>query len=67
MCCSPSSRAHPPRIRSAGFTMTELMIVVTMVGILSAVATPYMSKDRKAAFEDFTWMFLNSKEFLFNH
>jgi hypothetical protein len=25
------------------------------------------SKDRKAALEDFTWVLLNSKEFLFNH
>jgi hypothetical protein len=25
------------------------------------------AKDRKSALEDFEWMFLNSKEFLFNH
>ena len=25
------------------------------------------SKDHKGALEDFAWMFLNSKEFLFNH
>jgi hypothetical protein len=26
-----------------------------------------ISKDRNAALQDFVWMFLNSKEFLFNH
>lgn len=32
-----------------------------------ALAMVTAAKDRKAALEDFTWMFLNSKEFLFNH
>ncbi len=32
-----------------------------------AVAMIAASKDRKSALEDFEWMFLNSKEFLFNH
>ena len=32
-----------------------------------AMAMLESSKDRKAAMEDFVWMFLNSKEFLFNH
>ncbi len=32
-----------------------------------AVALIASAKDRKAEFEDFEWMFLNSKEFLFNH
>jgi len=32
-----------------------------------AMAVVEASKDRKAALEDFTWMLLNSKEFLFNH
>jgi len=32
-----------------------------------ALAMLAASKDHKAAMEDFVWMFLNSKEFLFNH
>ncbi len=32
-----------------------------------ATAMVAAAKDRKAALEDFAWMFLNSKEFLFNH
>lgn len=32
-----------------------------------AVSLLDASKDRKATLEDFTWMLLNSKEFLFNH
>jgi len=32
-----------------------------------ALAMLTASTDRKAALEDFAWMFLNSKEFLFNH
>jgi hypothetical protein len=29
--------------------MTELMVVVVCIGVLSAVATPYMARDRKAS------------------
>jgi hypothetical protein len=32
-----------------------------------ATAMLAASKDHKGALEDFAWMFLNSKEFLFNH
>lgn len=35
--------------RDAAFTLTEVMIVVVILGVLGAVATPYMAKDRKAA------------------
>jgi prepilin-type N-terminal cleavage/methylation domain-containing protein len=33
----------------AAFTLTELMVVVVIVGVLSALATPYLARDRKAA------------------
>jgi prepilin-type N-terminal cleavage/methylation domain-containing protein len=36
------------RRREAGFSLTELMFVVLIVGILSAVATPYVGRDRVA-------------------
>ncbi len=35
------------RRREAGLTLTELMVTVVIVGIVSAVAIPSMSKDRK--------------------
>jgi prepilin-type N-terminal cleavage/methylation domain-containing protein len=35
--------------RDAAFTLTEVMVVVVILGVLGAVATPYMAKDRKAA------------------
>lgn len=35
-------RAPRPGRRSAGFTITEMLIVVAIMGILAAIAAPYM-------------------------
>mgnify|MGYP000058818912 CR=1 FL=1 len=35
-------RARRSRRRSAGFTVTEMMVVVAIMGLLAAIATPYM-------------------------
>src|SRR4051812_32926840 len=49
MCRPLSASAATARRRAAGFTITELMVVLVVVGILSAIATPYLVKDHKAS------------------
>jgi prepilin-type N-terminal cleavage/methylation domain-containing protein len=36
------------RATTAGFTLTELMVVVVIVGVLAALSAPYVAKERKA-------------------
>lgn len=53
---------HAPRARrrAAGFTVTEMMVVVAIVGLLAAIATPYMGdmirrqRIKTAAFDVFS-------------
>jgi prepilin-type N-terminal cleavage/methylation domain-containing protein len=49
LCTWINRRLRGRSAHEAGFTMTELMVVLVVVGILSAIATPYMAKDRKAS------------------
>ncbi|MGC9984218.1 MAG: type II secretion system protein [Polyangia bacterium] len=36
------------RSRQAGFTVTEMMVVLVIIGLLAAVATPSLTRDSKA-------------------
>ncbi|MFT6985090.1 MAG: MSHA pilin protein MshC [Psychromonas sp.] len=48
----PSARYNNAAIKSAGFTLVELVIVIIVLGVLAATAIPKLAS--KSGFEDYT-------------
>lgn len=43
------SRAHGPCSRDAGFTLTEVMVVLVIIGVMASISMPLLFQDSKVA------------------